>query len=290
MWKILSWFPVIFSVKHFFYILIFYPDAFRMCTFSTREWASPSSCTQVMGALQPGWGSFFSWWEEGAHWRPSQLCTGAYLDECTFQVQSNLCSNWVWTDNPGLARQVPSVLSSHHPNLRLLYFTFLSAGLCNFETLFTQRWHNAPECKKCSAGFEPTTSTQTLHRWQTSRSLTTTPRRCWRWNRSPIQLDASAHSNLWTVYFLAYISDYSRTAKSFKSARFENRLLLVQKTLLISKGNWYAGSSEHCMNESKTFIYVSVSTVQVKHGRAQEANSIRQPFTLTLCVVKLGSQ
>lgn len=44
------------------------------------------------------------------------------------------------------------------------------------------------------------------------------------------------------------------------------------------------------MNESKTFIYVSVSTVQVKHGRAQEANSIRQPFTRTLCVVKLGSQ
>lgn len=30
-----------------------------MCTFSTREWASPSSCTQVMGAVQPGWGSFF---------------------------------------------------------------------------------------------------------------------------------------------------------------------------------------------------------------------------------------
>lgn len=39
------------------------------------------------------------------------------------------------------------------------------------------------------------------------------------------------------------------------------------------------------MNESKTFIYVSVSTVQVKQGRAQKANSIRQllAHTHTLC-------
>lgn len=67
-----------------------------MCTFSTREWASPSSCTQVMGAVQPGWGSFFPCGKRvhaGGHPSCAQVHTW-------MSARSNLCSTWVLNRQP----------------------------------------------------------------------------------------------------------------------------------------------------------------------------------------------
>lgn len=188
-----------------------------------------------MGAVQPGWGSFFPCGKRvhtGGH--PSCAQVHAWMSARS-------------RSNPTFAqpRFEPTTLDSpgkFPPYWAPTTQVFICCISHSFQQdsvilkLYSPSDDIMPLSAK-SAGFEPTTSTQTLNHWQTSRSLTTTPRRRWLWNRSPIQLDAPAHSNLCIAYFLAYISDYSRTTKSFKSARFENQFCLVQKTLLIPKGN-----------------------------------------------------